>query len=41
MSLREDNKELTVRQREVRDLCDEQRDIASATLIENWIALRS
>jgi starvation-inducible DNA-binding protein len=35
--LREDNKELTARLREVHDVCDEHRDIASASLIENWI----
>ena len=35
--LREDNKELTARLREVHDLCDEHRDVASASLIENWI----
>jgi len=35
--LREDNKELTARLRETHDLCDEHRDVASASLIENWI----
>ena len=35
--LREDNRSLTVRLREVHDLCDEHRDFASASLIENWI----
>jgi starvation-inducible DNA-binding protein len=35
--LREDNKELTARLREVHNVCDEHRDIASASLIENWI----
>ena len=35
--LREDNKSLTVRLREAHDLCDEYRDVASASLIENWI----
>ena len=35
--LREDNKSLTMRLREVHDLCDEHRDVASASLIENWI----
>src|SRR5262245_41219279 len=35
--LREDNKELTVRLRETHDLCDEHGDVASASLIENWI----
>ncbi|MDC8015892.1 Dps family protein [Tahibacter soli] len=35
--LREDNKSLAGRLREVHDVCDEHRDIASASLIENWI----
>jgi len=35
--LREDNKTLAARLREVHDVCDEHRDIASASLIENWI----
>jgi starvation-inducible DNA-binding protein len=35
--LREDNKTLAGRLREVHDVCDEHRDIASASLIENWI----
>jgi starvation-inducible DNA-binding protein len=35
--LREDNKDLVARMREVHDLCDEARDVASASLIENWI----
>jgi starvation-inducible DNA-binding protein len=35
--LREDNKTLAARLREVHDLCDEHRDIATASLIENWI----
>ena len=35
--LREDNKELTARLRETHDLCDEHRDMATASLIENWI----
>jgi len=35
--LREDNKALAARLREVHDVCDEHRDIASASLIENWI----
>ena len=35
--LRDDNKELTQRMREVHDLCDEHDDVASASLIENWI----
>jgi len=35
--LREDNKELTGRLRETHDVCDEHGDVASASLIENWI----
>ncbi len=35
--LREDNKSLATRLREIHDVCDEHRDIASASLIENWI----
>jgi starvation-inducible DNA-binding protein len=35
--LREDNKTLAASLREVHDLCDEHRDIASASLIEVWI----
>ena len=35
--LREDNKTLAARLREVHDVCDEHRDIASASLIEVWI----
>ena len=35
--LRDDNELLTARLREVHDVCDEHRDIASASLIENWI----
>ena len=35
--LRDDNKELTQRMREVHGLCDEHGDVASASLIENWI----
>ncbi len=35
--LREDNKTLAGNLREVHDLCDEHRDIASASLIEVWI----
>ena len=33
--LREDNKDLAQRLREVHDLCDEHRDVATASLIEN------
>ena len=35
--LREDNKSLTSRMREVHDVCDEYNDTATASLIENWI----
>jgi starvation-inducible DNA-binding protein len=35
--LREDNQSLAARLREVHDLVDEARDIATASLIENWI----
>jgi starvation-inducible DNA-binding protein len=35
--LREDNKQLTSSMRAVHDLCDEHRDVATASLIENWI----
>jgi starvation-inducible DNA-binding protein len=35
--LREDNKTLAASLREAHDLCDEHRDVASASLIENWI----
>ena len=35
--LREDNQELAARLREVHDVVDEARDIATASLIENWI----
>ena len=35
--LRDDNKQLTARLRATHDLCDEHRDVASTSLIENWI----
>jgi starvation-inducible DNA-binding protein len=35
--LRDDNKQLTTNLRETHSLCDEQGDVASASLIENWI----
>jgi starvation-inducible DNA-binding protein len=35
--LREDNQTLAMRLREVHDMVDEVRDIATASLIENWI----
>ena len=33
----EDNKAMAARLREAHDICDEHRDIATASLIENWI----
>src|SRR3954454_21732757 len=35
--LRDDNKQLTAFLRETHDLCDEGNDVASASLLENWI----
>ncbi len=35
--LREDNKELAAHLRETHNICDEHRDLATASLIENWI----
>ena len=35
--LRDDNKEFGRRLREAHDLCNEHRDVATASLIENWI----
>lgn len=35
--LREDNMDLVTHLRETHDLCDEHGDVASASLIENWI----
>src|ERR1700726_2994561 len=35
--LRDDNKQLTANMRETHDLCGEHRDVASASLLENWI----
>ncbi|NTF52774.1 DNA starvation/stationary phase protection protein [Agrobacterium rhizogenes] len=35
--LRDDNKDFTQRLRQVHDLCDEHGDLATASLIENWI----
>jgi starvation-inducible DNA-binding protein len=35
--LRDDNKQLTASLRETHDLCDEHGDVASASLLENWI----
>jgi starvation-inducible DNA-binding protein len=35
--LRGDNLELAVRMRETHELCDEHRDVATASLLEVWI----
>jgi starvation-inducible DNA-binding protein len=35
--LRDDNAELTLNMREVHSLCDEAGDVATASLLENWI----
>ena len=35
--LRDDNKQLTASMREVHDLCDEHGDVATTSLLENWI----
>lgn len=35
--LRDDNKDVVGRLREVHDLCEEHEDVATASLIENWI----
>jgi starvation-inducible DNA-binding protein len=35
--LRDDNKQLVAAMREVHELCDEHKDIATASLLENWI----
>jgi starvation-inducible DNA-binding protein len=35
--LRDDNKQLAARMRETHDLCDEHRDVATASLLEGWI----
>src|SRR5262245_33541946 len=35
--LRDDNKDLTQRMREVHELCDEHGDVATASLLEQWI----
>ena len=35
--LRDDNKDLTARMRETNELCDEHGDVATASLLENWI----
>jgi starvation-inducible DNA-binding protein len=35
--LREDNQSVVARMREVHELCDEHNDVATASLLENWI----
>jgi len=35
--LRDDNRQLVANMRETHDLCDEHRDVATASLLENWI----
>jgi starvation-inducible DNA-binding protein len=35
--LREDNKQMVTAMREAHDVCDEHGDVASASLLENWI----
>ena len=35
--LRDDNQRLAAAMRETHDLCDEHRDVATASLLENWI----
>jgi starvation-inducible DNA-binding protein len=35
--LRDDNKDFAARMREVHELCEEDGDVASASLLENWI----
>jgi starvation-inducible DNA-binding protein len=35
--LRQDNQQLTASMREIHDLCDEHRDVATASLLEVWI----
>jgi starvation-inducible DNA-binding protein len=35
--LRDDNKDVVSRMREVHDLCDEHGDVATASLLENWM----
>ena len=35
--LRDDNKQLTTSMRETHDLCDEHGDVATTSLLENWI----
>jgi starvation-inducible DNA-binding protein len=35
--LRDDNKQLAANMRQTHDLCDEHKDVATASLLENWI----
>jgi starvation-inducible DNA-binding protein len=35
--LRDDNKQLAARMRETHGVCDEHGDVATASLLENWI----
>jgi starvation-inducible DNA-binding protein len=35
--LRDDNKQLTAHMRETHGLCDERKDVATASLLEVWI----
>ena len=35
--LKDDNLQLTQRMRETHDVCDEHGDVATASLLENWI----
>jgi starvation-inducible DNA-binding protein len=35
--LREDNKQLTKNMRVLHEVCDEHNDVATASLLENWI----
>jgi len=35
--LREDNRAMLANMREVHDLCDEENEVATASLLENWI----
>ena len=35
--LRDDNMQLTTEMREAHGLCDEHEDVATASLLENWI----
>jgi starvation-inducible DNA-binding protein len=37
--LREDNRAMLASMREVHDLCDEEKDVATTSLLENWIVM--